>query len=264
MSASWGRDPASAKKSDIRSCDSEISTRPSPASRSPARQSVSTLASRGLARQQKGNASRVHKPTQTQLEVSSRSASTQSLSAQARNVTLSCGSFSGQESALLSSESRYQLWHSRLGHLSPQLMKKSIGTVEGLDLKNNDIAHGVRCICSSCQVGKLARLSFSNRPRTRAPRVGERLHTDLLGPMRTESLLGFRYAQAFVDDTGGFSWLHFLKAKSDWFHKFVDLHAFLVRQFKIELKSLRADGEAIFMSRRVNVSNVFTRWNICR
>lgn len=133
-------------------------------------------------------------------------------------------------------------------------MKKSIGTVDGFDLKSNDVVHGLKCICASCQVGKLARLSFSKRPRTRAPTVGERLHTDLLGPMRTESLLGFRYAQAFVDDTGGFSWLHFLKAKSDWFHKFVELHAFLVRQFKIELKSLRADGEAIFMSRRV------TKW----
>ena len=241
MSALWGRSPASANKSDSRSCDSETSTRP---------KSRAGSFAGGHARQ-----SGTESPSAPARNLTlSCGASTQPLPAQARNVTLSCGSFSSQESALLSSESRYQLWHSRLAHLSPQLMKKSIGAVEGFDLKSNDIVHGLKCICASCQVGKLARLSFSKRPRTRAPTVGERLHTDLLGPMRTESLLGFRYAQAFVDDTGGFSWLHFLKAKSDWFHKFVELHAFLVRQFKIELKSLRADGEAIFMSRRV------TKW----
>jgi hypothetical protein len=70
--------------------------------------------------------------------------------------------------------------------------------------------------------------------------------------MRQESLLGYRYAQAFVDDTGGYAWLHFLKAKSDWFDKFVNLHTMLERQFKIELKVLRADGESIFVSRRVS------------
>ena len=36
------------------------------------------------------------------------------------------------------SSERYELWHQRLGHLSPQVMKQSLEAVSGVDLKPNN------------------------------------------------------------------------------------------------------------------------------
>ena len=60
------------------------------------------------------------------------------------------------ELALISSAERYQLWHNRLGHLGPEIMKRTMPKVDGLNMKQCDFEHGRKCVCSGCQVAKMA------------------------------------------------------------------------------------------------------------
>ena len=148
------------------------------------------------------------------------------------------------------SSERYELWHQRLGHLSPQIMKQSLEAVSGVDLKPIDCNHGIRCVCASCRISKASTLKFSKMPRKRAEGVGHRIHSDLNGPMRTKSVHGNRYAVCFIDDNCGFTWLRFLKSKDGWFDAFVKLYARLKRQYNVRAKVFRCYGEQIFMSHR--------------
>ena len=46
---------------------------------------------------------------------------------------------------------------------------------------------------------------------------------DLMGPMQVESLGGKRYAYVVVDDFSRFTWVNFIKEKSDVFEVFKEL-----------------------------------------
>ena len=54
--------------------------------------------------------------------------------------------------------------------------------------------------CESCQLGKHARVPFPKRLDQRTKSHFELVHTDVLGPSRTDSTLGFRYFVTFIDD----------------------------------------------------------------
>ncbi|RVW16796.1 Retrovirus-related Pol polyprotein from transposon RE2 [Vitis vinifera] len=54
--------------------------------------------------------------------------------------------------------------------------------------------------CESCQLGKHTRVSFPKRLNNRAKSPFELVHTDVWGPCRTASTLGFQYFVAFIDD----------------------------------------------------------------
>ena len=73
--------------------------------------------------------------------------------------------FESDEVCFQTSSERYELWHQRLGHLSPQIMKQSLEAVSGVDLKPIDCNHGIRCVCASCRISKASTLKFSKMPR---------------------------------------------------------------------------------------------------
>lgn len=54
-------------------------------------------------------------------------------------------------------------------------------------------------------------------------KVLELLHMDLMEPMQVESLGGKRYAYVVVDNFSRFTWVNFIKEKSDTFEVFKDL-----------------------------------------
>ena len=55
-------------------------------------------------------------------------------------------------------------------------------------------------------------------------RVLELLHMDLMGPMQVESLGGKRYVFVCVDDFSRYTWVDFIREKSDTF-AFLKLYA---------------------------------------
>ncbi|RVX06403.1 Retrovirus-related Pol polyprotein from transposon RE1 [Vitis vinifera] len=82
------------------------------------------------------------------------------------------------------------LIHNRLGHPSLSKFQKMVphfSTLSSLP-------------CESCQLGKHTRVSFPKRLNNRAQSHFELVHTDVWGPCRTASTLGFQYFVTFIDD----------------------------------------------------------------
>lgn len=137
----------------------------------------------------------------------------------------------------VSSMDESQLWHCRFGHLpfkSLSLLQKQ-SMVKGLpvlkDLDNQ---------CESCILGKHKRDSFPSSS-NRAKEHLELVHTDLCGPMQTQSIGGSSYFLTFIDDFSRKIWIYFLKNKSDTFSKFKQFKAEAEKQSAKYIKVLRSD-----------------------
>ena len=69
----------------------------------------------------------------------------------------------------------------------------------------------------------------------------ELLHMDLMGPMQVESLGGKRYAYVVVDDHSRYTWISFIREKSDAFDVFKDLCIRLQREKDSSVIGIRSD-----------------------
>ena len=105
--------------------------------------------------------------------------------------------------------------HTRLGHISPSLMKRMVGK---LGLKGSDIDS--MPTCTACKTANLRVASTKGGQTKRRPALRRlyKLHCDTAGPISPKSLKGHRYFLLAVDD---FSRVFFVKPtvtarSSDW------------------------------------------------
>ncbi|RVW62498.1 Retrovirus-related Pol polyprotein from transposon RE2 [Vitis vinifera] len=82
------------------------------------------------------------------------------------------------------------LIHNRLGHPILSKFQKMVPRFSTLS----------SFTCESCQLGKHTHVSFPKRLNNRAKSPFELVHTDVWGPCRTASTLGFQYFVTFIDD----------------------------------------------------------------
>ena len=110
------------------------------------------------------------------------------------------------------------IWHARLGHLGYQLLQQISckKLVDGIPALQN-VHEGV--ICQGCQFSKPHRLPFMKSP-NRKSTMFELVHTYLMRPTKTLSYSGCRYVMVFVDDFSRYTWVKFLKEKSEALSKF--------------------------------------------
>ncbi|KAK2455973.1 cysteine-rich RECEPTOR kinase [Trifolium repens] len=140
---------------------------------------------------------------------------------------------------LLGKEDEVQLWHQKLGHLNLSGMKKAV-TVEAIrGLPKLKITEG--SICGECQIGKQTRMSHPMLEHQVTSRTLELLHMDLMGPMQVESLGGKRYAFVVVDDFSRYTWVNFIRDKSDTFDIFKTLSTQVQREKKCGIVRIRSD-----------------------
>src|ERR1044072_2882157 len=78
-------------------------------------------------------------------------------------------------------------------------------------------------ICGECQIGKQTKKSHPKIQHQTKTKVLELLHMDLMGPMQVESLGSKKYAFVCVDDYSRFTWINFIREKSDTFEVFRNL-----------------------------------------
>ncbi|KAG6532973.1 hypothetical protein ZIOFF_006833 [Zingiber officinale] len=146
----------------------------------------------------------------------------------------------------MSSNDNSSLWHARLGHLNMTKLKVMIQRklVDGLpDLSKVEDEK----ICEGCQFGKAHRLPFkSSNSRCTTPL--ERIHSDLMGPTLTASYSGCHYMLLFVDDYTRFTWVYFVKHKSEVFSKFLKFKETVEGELCRKIKILRTDNGGEFCS----------------
>ena len=84
--------------------------------------------------------------------------------------------------------------------------------VEGITILKNEYAS-----CEGCALGKMHRDELPSNPDRRKRDLLELVHTDVYGPMQTRSLGGSYYFLLFIDVCTRYTWVYFLRKKSDVF-----------------------------------------------
>ena len=141
------------------------------------------------------------------------------------------------------------LWHQRLGHLCEQQLKYMVnkGLVSGMKLsKVTQLS-----FCEGCVEGKMNRSPF-HPVGVRSSRKLQLVHSDVCGPMPTESLGGHRYFVTFVDDYTRCCAVYLMKHRSEVLAKFKEFEAITTSDCGLKIGALRSDNGGEYISTEFN------------
>lgn len=144
---------------------------------------------------------------------------------------------------MTTAEDELMLWHRRLGHMNSQSMKILSRMSTGVSINCGELSPCVPCI-----KGKHQRLPFK-RTGTRAEEVLELVHTDLCGPMESNSIGGNKYFLTFIDDASRRTIVYFLRSKKEVLEAFKDYKAQAENQTGRKIKRLRSDNGKEYVGR---------------
>lgn len=140
-----------------------------------------------------------------------------------------------------------KLRHERMGHININSVKETekVNAVEGLKFKtdkNEDF------FCEPCTLGKQTRKPHKTVIKNRNFKPGEMIHTDVCGPVNTESPRGSKYFLLFKDECTGYRVVLFLRHKSEVFEEFRKFENVITRQTGNKIKVLRSDNGTEYLS----------------
>ncbi|KAK8933850.1 hypothetical protein KSP39_PZI015291 [Platanthera zijinensis] len=139
--------------------------------------------------------------------------------------------------------STLSLWYNRFAHLNKTdvcLLKQKQIVIGLPDLQEENTN------CEDCIFSKSHRLPFPITATWRAQEPLELVHADLWGPAPTPSLGEMRYYLCIIDDFSRFSWIFFLKQKSEAFTEFKEFKA-VAEESGHSIKRLRTDRGGEFI-----------------
>ncbi|XP_019086344.1 PREDICTED: uncharacterized protein LOC109126897 [Camelina sativa] len=138
-----------------------------------------------------------------------------------------------------------EVWHQKLGHLNIRTMQR---------LAHQDIVRGIpklqtdqSFVCGPCNKGKQVKVSHKAVPDVRTERILDLVHMDLMGPIRVNSLSGKRLIFVLVDDFSRYTWVRFLREKSDTLECFRIL-ALHIKGEKWAIKAIHNDRGGEFVN----------------
>ena len=141
------------------------------------------------------------------------------------------------------------IWHKRYGHFNMQSLKlmHDANMVDDIpEIYVNDHT------CGSCELGKLHRKPFPQGLVRRATQKLELVHSDICGPMSTESLSHNLYFMLLIDDFSRMTWVYFLRNKSQALSMFKTFKYMVETQCEQKIKVLRTDNGGEFTSEEFN------------
>lgn len=151
-------------------------------------------------------------------------------------------SFNSAYSATDAKRSQLRTWHERLGHLNVRDVSRmhDTRTVFGMKLDRDPTPFD----CKTCAAGKLTQTAFPTRSSGTSRTSGalDLVHTDVCGPMRTESESGARYFVTFIDDYTRWCEVYFLRNKSEVTEKFKEFMSVAERQTGRRIKAIQSDN----------------------
>ena len=132
------------------------------------------------------------------------------------------------------------LWHRRLGHRDPEAV---------LNLSRQKLADGIEVDscglllkCIRCIKGKMARQSFSKESSHHAKQTLDLIHTDVCGPMSTETFGHKKYFLTFIDDHSRYTVVYLLHSKDEVAVKLEEYIAYVSNKFGRKPQVLRSDN----------------------
>ena len=133
------------------------------------------------------------------------------------------------------------IWHRRLGHLSEELLKR---TLELSQIRTT--TSQLTKPCDACAIGKMKKNPRPGPSSNIASQPLERLCTDLSGRLRHPSIGGAEYFGVVVDQFTGFIAALFVKKKSEFSPKIIGWSEFAQRQTGVPVKIFRSDNAGEF------------------
>lgn len=134
------------------------------------------------------------------------------------------------------------LWHQRLGHT--RKLKELKNLVNGVDCTEEKEAS----FCEACVEGKLSRKPHKQVGEIRSKRKLQLIHSDVCGPMQTESIGGAKYFVTFIDDYSRCCKVYFLKQKSEVLSKFKEFEKTFSNECGQKVTRLRTDNGGEYTS----------------
>jgi transposase InsO family protein len=117
-----------------------------------------------------------------------------------------------------SSDSKASLnqWHCWLGHINVNYVRRMVkkGMVNGMSMIP-DSNEKTDTICAVCLHGKQTRKPIPSETETHASEILKWVYSDVCGAMSTQSHEGHWYYMMVTDDYSWYSWVFFLKHKSE-------------------------------------------------
>ena len=149
----------------------------------------------------------------------------------------------GSESVFHSASVAASLWHQRLGHTTK--LKELKGLVNGVDFS----AEKEVPFCEGCVEGKLAKKPFKSIGEIRSERKMQLIHSDVCGPMQTESISGAKYFVTFIDDYSRCCKVYFMKQKNEVLCKFKEFEKIFTNECGLNVSRLRTDNGGEYTSK---------------
>ena len=103
-------------------------------------------------------------------------------------------------------------------------------------------------ICKGCIVGKHPKHKFDWGKESRASSILGMIHSDINGPIPTTSMNGTRYILTFIDDFSRYTWVFFIKKKSEVLEKLIELKALIENAYGRKIKYMRYDNRDEYIS----------------
>lgn len=129
------------------------------------------------------------------------------------------------------------LWHQRMGHLNFNSLKKMSDNTDHVTFS----AKSENLTCVTCKEGKQTRLPFRSEG-NKAKGLLQLVHSDICGPMETQTPGGAKYFITFLDDFSKKIYVYFLRNKSDALEKFKEFRNEVENQLNTHIKILRTDN----------------------
>jgi hypothetical protein len=145
-----------------------------------------------------------------------------------------------------------RIWNERFRNLNFIYMQHIIkkGTVDGLP----DI-HFSKEICEGCVLGKHPQEKLNKGKTHKALFPLYLIHSDLMGPFMHHSINKARYVLICIDDFSCFTWIFFLKKKSEVFRHIKDFKALVETQSRKKIKVLQIDNGGEYVNHEIQ--NIF-------
>jgi hypothetical protein len=150
-----------------------------------------------------------------------------------------------ESQANLSEVKSETIWHKRLRHISTEKKKKPKGVVNGFS--ENAVKKNV---CSVFVEGKQCKLPHT-QPRWRVTRPFQLVHSDLCGPVTTESYDKKRYVMTFIDDFTHFTVVYLLQEKSETIQCFKNYEAMATAHFTNKLSRFCCDNGGEYVAKEM-------------